>query len=105
MLFRSTQQTEAMLVALAALHHTEPGLVGHALLFQDAGSRKTIPVALTTRDFPALGNMAEAEKQQLFNLWGITRECLDEHRTAGLQWPPTAEVIKRFKRWSDGIVT
>jgi photosystem II stability/assembly factor-like uncharacterized protein len=102
---QETQQTEAMLVALAALHHTETRLVGHALLFQDTGSTKPIPVALTTRDFPALDNMAEAEKQQLFDLWGIARQCLNEHRTAGLQWPPTAEVIERFKRWSDGIVT
>ena len=49
--------------------------------------------------------MGETEKERLFDLWGITRQCLDEHHQAELQWPPSAEVIERFKRWSDGIVT
>ena len=96
-----TQQTEAMLVALAALHHTEPALVGYALLL----STSNLPAALTCQNFPPLAEMGETEKERLSDLWGITRQCLDEHRDAGLQWPPSAEVIKRFKRWSDGIVT
>ena len=100
-----TQQTEAMLVALAALHHTEPALVGNVLLFQEAGSTSDIPAALTSHDFPPLEKMSEAEKKKLFDLWSITRQCLDEHRHAGLRWPPTPEVVERFKRWSDGIVT
>ena len=100
-----TQQTEAMLVALAALHHTEPALVGNALLFQEGRSTSNLPAALTRQNFPPLAKMGETEKERLFDLWGITRQCLDEHRHAKLQGPPSAEVIERFKRWSDGIVT
>jgi len=33
------------------------------------------------------------------------RQCLDEHRLEKLQWPPPADVVDRFKRWSEGIVT
>jgi hypothetical protein len=99
-----TQQTEAMLVALAALHHAQPALIADGLLFQESPKLST-PLALTTRDFPALEKMSDDQKQEIFNLWQVVRECLHQHEQEKLQWPPPADVIDRFKRWSEGIVT
>ena len=101
---QQTQQTEAMLVALAALHHAVPEFVGDALLFADSGTKR-LPEALTSHQFPALVHMTRDEKDQIFNLWALLRQCLDEHRLEKMQWPPPPDVVDRFKRWSEGIVT
>jgi hypothetical protein len=86
------------------MHHAEPSLLADALLFQDPSGR-TLPTAITSRNFPPLDQMSETQKQQLFNLWHVVRSCLDQHKRDGLNWPPPPEVIERFKRWSEGIVT
>ena len=99
-----TQQIEAMLVALAALHHAEPGLVGAPLIFKTTGDTK-LPAGVTANNFPSLDRMTEDERTKFHNLWGLVRDCIEQHGKAGLQWPPPDDVITRFKRWSEGIVT
>ena len=99
-----TQQAEAFLVALAALQHATPSLLAHGLLFTPS-NKLALPAALTRTEFPVLDRMVDEDRQELFNLWNVVRDCMDEHLQSKLPWPPPQEVVDRFKRWSEGIVT
>jgi photosystem II stability/assembly factor-like uncharacterized protein len=98
-----TQQTEAMLVALAALHHAEPRLL--TLAKQPGDLNLDQYGAVTSNEMPFISTFSDNDKKEFNTLWNLMRACLKEHQSAKLEWPPTSELIERFKRWSDGIVT
>jgi hypothetical protein len=99
---------EALLVALAALQHARGqldltglagGLSGGTAAVDDPLADATIDAVLDGDG--QWGGLAPSA----ITLDAVARDCVLRHRAAGLAWPPTADLVQRFQRWSQGIVT
>jgi hypothetical protein len=100
--------SEALLVALAALQHARGqldltglagGLSGGTAAVDDPLADATIDAVLDGDG--QWGGLAPSA----ITLDAVARDCVLRHRAAGLAWPPTADLVQRFQRWSQGIVT
>ncbi|MEW6706524.1 MAG: P-loop NTPase fold protein [Pseudomonadota bacterium] len=86
---------EHHVVALTALHHVSPALVGRLTAALDNEADPATGLAWRHCDWPALERLFIAQAAALHDTWTLLLGCLKEHASAfgGL---PDAEAVRRF---------